>query len=83
MAGKAPTSFPVVLEKKLDDGKTRKRNAHSLIAYYQLISEGYKEQSAAPARRPSTQSRSKAADKGAEKGAEKGSDESANKSDDK
>jgi len=79
MAGKAPTSFPVVLEKKLDDGKTRKRNAHSLIAYYQLISEGYREQSAAPARRSSAQSRSKAA----EKGAEKGSDESANKSDDK
>lgn len=79
MAGKAPTSFPVVLEKKLDDGKTRKRNAHSLIAYYQLISEGYREQSATPARRSSAQSRSKAADKGAEKG----SDESANKSDDK
>lgn len=40
MASKAAPDFPVVLSKK-EDGKTRKRTAHSQVAYNQLITEGY------------------------------------------
>lgn len=50
MAGKVPTNFPVILEKKDVEGKVVKRHAHSIIAYNQLITEGYKQSGTAPSR---------------------------------
>lgn len=41
MASRTPTEFPVILEKKAD-GQTVKRTAHSLIAYRQLETQGFR-----------------------------------------
>lgn len=41
MASRTPTEFPVILEKKAD-GETVKRTAHSLIAYRQLETQGFR-----------------------------------------
>ena len=41
MASSTPTEFPVILEKKVD-GETVKRTAHSLIAYRQLETQGFR-----------------------------------------
>lgn len=53
MAGKAPTEFPVILEKKDSEGKVVKRHAHSIIAYNQLTTEGFKEQGSSNSNRSS------------------------------
>lgn len=45
MASSTPTEFPVILEKKVD-GETVKRTAHSLIAYRQLETQGFRPKSA-------------------------------------
>lgn len=45
MASRTPTEFPVILEKKAD-GETVKRTAHSLIAYRQLETQGFRPKSA-------------------------------------
>ena len=76
MAASTPTEFPVVLEKTVD-GKTVKRTAHSIIAFNQLTTEGFKDPSArrAPAaKKPAEKPAGKPAEKPAEKQADKTTD---------